>query len=873
MAQPAAASPMSEDWPAGNLVGSQIGRYKLLEQIGEGGMGVVYVAEQTQPLRRKVALKLIKPGMDSRQVIARFEAERQALALMDHPNIAKVLDAGTIGEPGALAPGGTPPAYAGGSPGRPYFVMELVRGISITDYCDQVRATPRQRLELFVSVCQAVQHAHQKGIIHRDLKPSNVLVTLHDGAPVVKVIDFGVAKALHQQLAEHTIYTQFSQMIGTPLYMSPEQAELSGLDIDTRSDVYSLGVLLYELLTGQTPFDAETLRNAGFDEMRRMIREDEPPRPSARLSTLGAPAISTLAQDRGLDERRLKRTLRGELDWIVMKALEKDRTRRYESASNFAADVQRYLNDDPVLASPPSIAYRLQKTTRRYKMALTTASIIIAALIVSTTVSLWYAREAQSSRKTAEQRLADAKAALKQSDVDFERALTAVHTMQTQVAGRYHRVAMTPQLAGVRGQLLEAALKFYDELPAKRKDNPTVRFHKAETHLVAHDVYNFLRRPGGSLHTRQAVDLLTRLVKDDPQNLEFRWMLARAYAHRGFSDVSLGEKTVAHHRAIEVGESFLRDSTDPDACNALRLHVAAAYMGLGQWTEDPQQAEQYLKQAIAQCGTLEEASGVQGMSYGHLAVNARSCGNLNQAEEHVREAIRLHNAYIANAPEYIMRRNLCENRQLLGEILLETGRSVEAETVLSEGLVQAGKLASEFPGTMQLGGLMRALDRCAQRNDSQSELIDLLNDLARQHPRCSALHLERAKRLCDVKGDDERLAALTAEIEKYSQVGAYYVQRALIHQRLSHPQLAVQDLRHAIDMEKADVSALNAIGLVCFEIEYYAETLSAIDHAIKLQPDVGWLRAFRGKVFYRQEQFDKARQEFDLAAQLDSLPR
>jgi eukaryotic-like serine/threonine-protein kinase len=273
-------------------------------------MGVVFVAEQSEPVRRRVALKIIKPGMDTRQVIARFEAERQALALMEHPNIAKVLDAGAT------------------EAGRPYFVMELVRGMPITEYCDQAQLDIRGRLELFMTVCQAVQHAHQKGVIHRDIKPSNVLVTLHDGKPVVKVIDFGVAKAVNQQLTERTIYTAHAEMIGTPLYMSPEQAELSGLDVDTRSDVYSLGVLLYELLTGHTPFDRETLVKVGLDEIRRMIRETEPARPSHRISTLKA-AATTISEQRGIDQRQLTRALSGELDWIVMKALEKDRNRRY----------------------------------------------------------------------------------------------------------------------------------------------------------------------------------------------------------------------------------------------------------------------------------------------------------------------------------------------------------------------------------------------------------------------------------------------------------------------------------------------------------------------------------------------------------------
>jgi serine/threonine protein kinase len=352
--------------PAGEGPGSIIGRYKLLERIGEGGFGVVYMAEQQHPVRRKVALKVIKPGIDTGQVIARFEAERQALALMEHENIAKVLDAGATDS------------------GRPYFVMELVHGVPITDFCDKHRLPPRERLELFVEVCRAVQHAHTKGIIHRDIKPTNVLVTLHEGVPVPKVIDFGVAKATGQQLTEKTLFTNFAQMIGTPLYMSPEQAEMTGIDVDTRSDVYSLGVLLYELLTGTTPLDKERLKRATFEEVRRIIREEEPPRPSARLSKMGAEALGMSATQRQSDARQLGRLVRGELDWIVMKALEKERARRYETASALAADVQCYLRDEPVEACPPSAWYRFRKFARRRKAVLGVVSGIALMVCIAT---------------------------------------------------------------------------------------------------------------------------------------------------------------------------------------------------------------------------------------------------------------------------------------------------------------------------------------------------------------------------------------------------------------------------------------------------------------------------------------------------------
>jgi WD40 repeat protein/serine/threonine protein kinase len=407
--------------------GSIIGPYKLLEQIGEGGMGTIYMAEQMMPVRRKVALKIIKPGMDSRQVVARFEAERQALALMDHPNIAKVHDGGTTAS------------------GRPYFAMELVRGIPITEYCDKALLSIAERLELFVLVCRAVQHAHQKGIIHRDLKPSNVLVTLIDGAAVPKVIDFGVAKATGLVLTEKTLYTGFAQLIGTPLYMSPEQAELSGVDVDTRSDIYCLGVLLYELLTGTTPIDRDTLCNAAYDEIRRIVREQDPPTPSSRLATRAA-TLAAVSANRQADPRKLGHAVRGDLDWIVMKALEKDRRRRYETVGAFAADVVRYLTDQPVEASPPSTWYSFRKYARRNRVALTTTALVALALIVGTTVSIW-----QTIRATrAEMRTAAALAVAQGQRRLAERHLYTAHLRR---AGQALHLGQFEQVQEILGSL------------------------------------------------------------------------------------------------------------------------------------------------------------------------------------------------------------------------------------------------------------------------------------------------------------------------------------------------------------------------------------------------------------------------------------
>ena len=522
-------------WPSEEPPGSRIGPYKLLEKIGEGGMAVVYMAEQQEPIRRKVALKIIKLGMDTRQVIARFEAERQALALMDHPSIAKVLDAGAT------------------ETGRPYFVMELVTGVSITEYCDKNSLSTKDRLALFLQVCHAVQHAHQKGIIHRDIKPSNVMVTQHDGKPVPKVIDFGIAKATNQKLTEKTLFTRYAHIIGTPAYMSPEQAELSDLDIDTRSDIYSLGVLLYELLTGTTPFSEEDLRKAGYIEMQRVIREQEPVKPSTRLSTLGD-TLTDIAKHRNCTPDLLRKAVRGDLDWIVMKSLEKDRVQRYETANALAVDVQRHLDSEPVLARGPGTTYRLHKFLRRHCSqtiaVLATAVFAGAAVVV---LSLWnqdrlqlteaevfrhrgilsQARE-QYARADREAALDTIKPILQSKHVGPEAQLLYAGIL---VDNRRSQEAVTvlesllndrAEIAGAAHSLLARTLWESGSPTAEKLKEIEGHRQKAEA-LLPETAEAYFLRAMTALTVKEQLASLQKALQLDPAHYESRWLRAFTY--------------------------------------------------------------------------------------------------------------------------------------------------------------------------------------------------------------------------------------------------------------------------------------------------------------------------------------------------------
>jgi serine/threonine protein kinase len=597
----------SDNDPAAVRLGTLVGPYKLMESIGEGGMGLVFVAEQQHPVRRKVALKLIKPGMDSKQVIARFEAERQALAMMDHPNIAKVLDGGTTAD------------------GRPYFVMDLVKGLPITDYCDKSRLGTRQRLELFLDVCHAVQHAHQKGIIHRDLKPSNILVEVHDVRPVVKIIDFGISKAIGHQLTEKTLYTGMAHMVGTPMYMSPEQAGLSSLDVDTRSDVYSLGVLLYELLTGTTPFESETLKKASYDEMRRIIREDEPPKPSTRLSTFQNAALSTIAERRGLEPGEIVPELRRDLDWLVMKALDKDRNRRYESASALATDVHRYLSDEPVEACPPSASYRLQKYVRRNRRILLPLIAIAIVLAAASAVSTWLAVEANLARQLADERLENEKKARQEATTEAAIARAVNDFLQDDVLRQVDDVPQfTDEFVGEAKLTVKEALdRAAAKIGERFRDQPLV---EAAIQVVIGQAYRSLSEDkSGVPHLERAFELRRKyLGPNHPDTLASMSTLADAYSWAG-----------QHQKAIALFQRMLENRTamlGPDHTDTLECMagLAMAYKRAGEWGTSVPLCEELLRKRTTIFGPTHPST--LGAMH-QLALNYRDVGRFTESME------------------------------------------------------------------------------------------------------------------------------------------------------------------------------------------------------------------------------------------------
>jgi len=714
LAPPGLVVPSTGDMHPAEVPGTQIGPYKLLEQIGEGGFGVVFMAEQLEPLRRKVALKVLKPGMDTRQVIARFEAEHQALALMDHPHIAKVLDVGAT------------------ESGRPFFVMELVRGIPITDYCERDQVPLPDRLRLFVSVCRAVQHAHQRGIIHRDLKPSNVLVTMHDGTPVAKVIDFGIAKALGQQLTERTLFTNFAQMMGTPMYMSPEQAALSGLDIDTRTDVYSLGVLLYELLTGTTPFEKARLHSADFDEMRRMIREDEPPRPSARVSTLGQDVATNPANRRPISPR-LTHALRGELDWVVMKCLRKDRTQRYESASALAADLERHLAGQPIEARPPTISYRFWSFARRNKIAITTIGLVAAALLLGIAVSTSQAYRATAAERQSRKALSGEKqagrvavAARERAEKNFQKARQAVDRYFTLVS--QSDLLDEPGLQPLRRDLLEAALGYYQEFLAERAGDSGLKVELAAAYFRAGQVCHLIDRNDDAIaHLQNSLRLVEELLGDQR------------------NAAALEQQLAGLHQAGRTLHGGTRPPSDPLAALDTLKRAAAVW-------------ERLSREHPLVVGFQSDLAGFHVLT-GDLE---RTLGQRSKAIQSYERATQILENLVRDHPRIAnYRADLASCHEVLGLIARLQGRVADSERALQRSLMLREGLVSEFPG------------RPGLRLELATACRELATEVYADQPRLALPHLDKA---LDV------LRRLTAD---YPGIPAYEEQLALVQMHLA----------------------------------------------------------------------------------------
>jgi eukaryotic-like serine/threonine-protein kinase len=740
------ASAASETTPPANAsgspeaVGSRIGPYRLLQNLGEGGMGAVWVAEQQEPVKRRVALKVIKPGLDSAQVLRRFEAERQALALMDHPNIAKVLDAGTTPE------------------GRPYFAMELVQGVPIIRYCDELHLPIKERLELFIPVCQSIQHAHQKGIIHRDIKPSNVLVCIQGGRPVPKVIDFGVAKALHQRLTEETIYTEIGAVIGTLEYMSPEQAEMSALGVDTRADVYALGVLLYELLTGTTPLDKKRLRRAAYTEMVRMIKEEEPPKPSTRL-TESKESLASVAALRRTEPARLTKEVRGDLDWIVMKALEKDRTRRYEAASGLARDIERHLHDEPVEACPPSARYRLKKFARRNKVPVLAATSLLLLLLAGIVGTSWGLVRAERARLAeAEQRqLAQVseQKALAAADAERQAKETAqAREEETRAVLDFveNKVFAAARPEGQEGGLgrnvmlrraVEAALPFVDK---SFTNQPLIearlrmtlgnsfrclgeakiaadQFQAARAILTKHggpehpdtlksmnnlaNSYEALGRHADALKLREETLALqkAKLGPDDPNTLASMNNLALSYKALGrhADALKLHQETLALQKA-KLGPDH------PGTLNSMN-NLALSYAALGRYGDALKLNEETLALRKAKLGP-EHPDTLYSMN--NLAITYRDLGRYGDALKLNEETLALMKAKLG--PDHPDTLVSMDNLALSYAAL---GRYADALKLREETLaLKKAKLGPDHPDTLVtmfgVAGSLSKLDRCAE---------------------------------------------------------------------------------------------------------------------------------------------------------------
>jgi serine/threonine protein kinase/Tfp pilus assembly protein PilF len=895
------AEPDTQPVPEG-LERRKIGPYKLLEQIGQGGFGTVYMAEQTVPVRRKVALKILKPGMDSSEVIARFEAERQALAMMDHPNIARIYDGGTT------------------DTGRPYFVMELVRGIPVTAYCDEARLTTDERLTLFIDICRAVQHAHQKGIIHRDLKPSNVLVTMHDDKAVVKVIDFGIAKALSQQLTDRTLFTGYQQMLGTPLYMSPEQAQMSGIDIDTRSDVYSLGVLLYELLTGTTPFDRASFTKASLDDMRRIIREVEPPRPSARITTMQAEARSTIADRRRIDQRRVSDQLRGELDWIVMKALEKDRNRRYESASAFARDVQRFLEDQPVFACPPTLVYRLGKLGRRNKVAFGIGFVVLCGLMVGVTgltiansmlssshratqdalkqasdsaqLAQTRADAALASQQAAEEAQRQAELDRQQAEQHFTESFELVQRMVDKITE--WNLSEQPNMEQYRVHLLEAADSALGKLQTSRPKDLRVLSLRSQVLASLAQEYTLLGRINDTLTTSElSVMIADELVKNSgPAAGNYRHLQWQLRYGQCFGLQRAGhskEAAVVLQTALLNAEPELEKSPDNNdlrgqIINLLRtlsvleaeigqladsrVHLQKACVTMGLPVGDDLQvirriADSELDQLLQKGFKPDQITGLLTAVAVEQAVPQKRIELLRQSLSVARNSA-------GESPTRMIRHQLAFDLVNASKWMRKDGNSEEAAAMDEEAVTILRRLTVDFPAmTTYSADLQRAqqsLIACLTDLKRYDDMLAHLNQMVDETPndrnlyelrgQLYALHLNQAEKALP---DFDRMIELSGD-----QVTAHHYQlRGNALTALGQTERARLDLDRAHEIKVAELdkriaedsnNGENYFARACFHDQQgdLLKALADYEKAIELQPkNWGYRDVYAGFLYWR----------------------
>jgi serine/threonine protein kinase/tetratricopeptide (TPR) repeat protein len=778
------------------------GKYKLGERIGEGGMGSVWVAQQSEPVKRKVAVKLIKAGMDTKQVLARFDAERQALALMDHPNIAKVLDGGS-------------------HDGRPFFVMELVKGVPITDHCDANKLTPKERLELFVPVCQAIQHAHQKGIIHRDIKPTNVLVALYDDKPVVKVIDFGVAKATGGTLTEATIDTGFGGVVGTPQYMSPEQATFNNLDIDTRSDVYALGVLLYELLTGSPPFSKKELEKRGLLEMLRVVREEEPPRPSTKLSS--SDALPSLSASRGTEPKTLTGLLRNELDWIVMKALEKNRSRRYETANGFAADVNRYLSGEAVQAHPPSTGYRLKKFVRRNRGQVIAAGLVLLALlggIAGTTFGLIQAREAkerESARADGEEKAkvkaVEAEAAAvaeKKKAVEFRnKALDALRaTTGTDVE---KLLGEKKELTANEKAYLDAIAQRWQSFAKQEGTDEQSRAIAAEGHHRVASLWDKLgRRNEARPEYEQAVAVFEKLADDFPAVPGYRRELAGSHNNLGILLDHLGKRAEAEEQYGKGLAILQKLAADFPADPVYRSNLAASHNNLGVLLKDlgkPMEAEEQSRKGLAIQHKLAadfpavhvNRSDLAG-SHTNLGLLLVGLGKRAEATEQYGKALVIQEKLAADFPAVpVYRSGLAGIHNNLGILLVGLGKRPEATEQYGKALVIQEKLAADFPAVpayrselagshTNLGLLLVGLGKRAEAEEQYRKALVIQEKLAADFPAVPAYRSGLA-------GSHTNLGLLLDGLGKRAEAEEQYRKRLALREKLAADFPAVPEYR------------------------------------------------------------------------------